>query len=81
MLREENETLKRPKPNSRNSSQQPSRDQKPNFKRSVQSGILPTNNASEQAIRTSVIHRQVTKGFRSEWGAKAYADLLSVIST
>ena len=30
MLREENERLKRPKPNSRNSSQPPSRDQKPN---------------------------------------------------
>ena len=44
-------------------------------------GVPPTNNASEQAIRTSVIHRKVTNGFRSEWGAKAYADLLSVIST
>jgi transposase len=43
--------------------------------------VPPTNNASEQAIRTSVIHRKVTNGFRSEWGAKAYADLLSVIST
>jgi transposase len=28
-----------------------------------------------------VIHRKVTNGFRSEWGAKAYADLLSVIGT
>ena len=44
-------------------------------------GVPPTNNASEQSIRTSVIHRKVTNGFRSEWGAKAYADLLSVIST
>ena len=43
--------------------------------------VPPTNSASEQAIRTSVIHRKVTNGFRSEWGAKAYADLLSVIST
>jgi transposase len=43
--------------------------------------VPPTNNASEQAIRTSVIHRKVTNGFRSDWGAKAYADLLSVIST
>jgi transposase len=40
-----------------------------------------TNNASEEAIWTSVIHRKVTNGFRSDWGAKAYADLLSVIST
>jgi hypothetical protein len=31
LLREEIERLKRPKPNSRNSSQPPSRDQKPNF--------------------------------------------------
>jgi transposase len=43
--------------------------------------VPPTNNASEQAIRTSVIHRKVTNGFRSRVGAKAYADLLSVIST
>jgi hypothetical protein len=70
MLREGNETLKRPKPNSRNSSQLPSRDQKPNFKLSVQSGVPLTNNASEQAIRTSVIHRKVTNGFRSEWGGE-----------
>lgn len=44
-------------------------------------GVPPTNNQSEQALRTSVIHRKVTNGFRSEWGAKAYADLLSVIGT
>ena len=42
--------------------------------------VPPTNNASEQTIRTSVTHRKVTSGFRSDWGAKAYADLLSVIS-
>lgn len=40
-----------------------------------------TNNASEQTIRTSVTHRKATSEFRSDWGAKAYADLLSVIST
>jgi hypothetical protein len=28
-----------------------------------------------------VIHRKVTDGFRSDWGANAYADLLSVIAT
>ena len=43
-------------------------------------GVPPTNNQSEQALRTSVIHRKVTNGFRSV-GAKAYADLLSVIAT
>ncbi len=36
---------------------------------------------SERALRTSVIHRKVTNGFRSEWGAKAYAALQSVIAT
>ena len=44
-------------------------------------GVPPTNNQSEQALRTSVIHRKVTNGFRSAWGAKAYTDLLSVIAT
>jgi transposase len=44
-------------------------------------GVPPTNNQSEQALRTSVIHRKVTNGFRSNWGANAYADLLSAIAT
>lgn len=44
-------------------------------------GVPPTNNQSEQALRTSVIHRKVTNGFRSDWGANAYTDLLSVIAT
>jgi hypothetical protein len=35
----------------------------------------------KQALHTSVIHRKVTDGFRSEWGAKADTDLLSVITT
>jgi len=36
------------------------------------------NNASERALRPSVIHRKVTGGFRSTWGADAYAALASV---
>jgi len=44
-------------------------------------GAPPTNNQSEQALRTSAIHRKVTNGFRSDRGANAYADLLSVIAT
>src|SRR5262249_10543793 len=44
-------------------------------------GVPPTNNQSEQALRTSVIHRKVTNGFRSDWVANAYADLLSVVAT
>jgi transposase len=43
--------------------------------------VEPTNNVSERALRPSVIHRKVTGGFRSEWGAKAYAALASVIET
>jgi transposase len=43
--------------------------------------VPPTNNESEQALRGSVIHRKVTNGFRSEWGAKAYAALQTIIAT
>jgi transposase len=35
-----------------------------------------TNNESERALRPPV-----TNGFRSEWGAKVYADLRSVVAT
>ena len=43
--------------------------------------VPPTNNESERELRTSVIHRKVTNCFRSEWGAKAYAALQTVIAT
>jgi transposase len=43
--------------------------------------VEPTNNACERALRPSVIHRKVTNGSRSEWGAKAYAALETVIDT
>jgi transposase len=43
--------------------------------------VEPTNNVAERALRPSVIHRKVTGGFRSEWGAKTYAALASVIDT
>ncbi len=43
--------------------------------------VPPTNNVSERALRSSVIHRKVTGGFRSLWGADAYAALASVIDT
>jgi transposase len=39
------------------------------------------NNACERALRPSVIHRQVTNGFRSEWGARAYAALQTITAT
>ena len=43
--------------------------------------VEPTNNGSERTLRPSVIFRKVTNGFRSEWGAKVYADLCSIVST
>ena len=42
--------------------------------------VAATNNESERALRPSVIFRKVTNGFRSEWGAKVYADLCSICS-
>ena len=39
------------------------------------------NNDAERALRPSVIHRKVTGGFRSAWGAHAYAALASVLNT
>lgn len=43
--------------------------------------VPPTNNASEQALRHSVVHRKVTGGFRSDWGADAHAILTTVLET
>ena len=43
--------------------------------------VSPTNNISERYLRPAVIHRKVSGGFRSDWGAKAYAALKSLIDT
>ncbi|HZO32767.1 MAG TPA: IS66 family transposase [Chloroflexota bacterium] len=43
--------------------------------------VPPTNNASEQDLRPSVIHRKVTGGFRSWAGAAASAILTSLFAT
>jgi transposase len=43
--------------------------------------VPPDNNACERALRPSVIHRKVTNGFRSEWGAQTYAALATIIAT
>jgi transposase len=43
--------------------------------------VPPTNNASEQALRNSVVHRKVTGGFRSDWGANAHAVAATVLAT
>lgn len=43
--------------------------------------IPPTNNASEQALRWSVIFRKVTNGFRSDWGKDLFAAVRSIVNT
>jgi transposase len=43
--------------------------------------VPATNNASEQALRNSVIYRKVTGGFRTQAGASLYANLISVLET
>jgi hypothetical protein len=40
-----------------------------------------TNNESERVLRPSVDFRKVTNGFLSEWGAKIYAALCSIVET
>jgi transposase len=43
--------------------------------------VEPTNNSSERDLRNSVIHRKVTGGYRSAWGAEASAILTTVLTT
>ena len=43
--------------------------------------VPPDNNACERALRKSVIHRKVSGGFRSQWGAAAFATMATVIET
>ena len=43
--------------------------------------VPPTNNASEQALRNSVIYRKVTGGFRTAAGASFYAALVSILES
>ena len=43
--------------------------------------VAATNNGAERALRPAVVHRNVTNGFRSQWGADAYAALLSITDT
>lgn len=43
--------------------------------------IPPTNNASEQALRWSVVFRKVTNGFRSDWGAELFAQVRSLVNS
>ena len=39
------------------------------------------NNASERALRKSVVYRKVSGGFRSAWGAEAFAIFATVLQT
>jgi transposase len=43
--------------------------------------VPATNNASERAIRWSVIFRRVTNGMRSSWGAELFAAVRSVVNS
>jgi transposase len=43
--------------------------------------VEPTNNSSERDLRPSVIHRKVTGGFRSAWGAEASAIRTTILTT
>lgn len=45
------------------------------------SAVPPDNNASERALRNSVIQRKVSGGFRSSDGANAHATIASVVDT
>jgi transposase len=43
--------------------------------------VEPTNNAAERDLRNSVIHRKVTGGHRSAWGAEVAAIFTSLLAT
>jgi transposase len=43
--------------------------------------VEPTNNRSERDLRNAVIHRKVTGGYRSNWGAEASAILTTILTT
>lgn len=43
--------------------------------------VPTTNNASEQALRWSVIFRKITNGFRSDWGKDLFAAVRSIVNT
>ena len=43
--------------------------------------VPSTNNVSEREIRSSVIFRKVTGGFRSDWGARIHAGYRSITGT
>lgn len=44
-------------------------------------GVAPTNNAAEQALRESVIHRKIRGLVRNEKGARMFGNLMTCIMT
>lgn len=46
-----------------------------------EASVPATNNASEQALRMSVVFRKVTNGFRSDWGRDLFASVRTVVNT
>jgi transposase len=43
--------------------------------------VPATNNGSERALRPCAVFRKITNGFLTEWGAKLFANIHSVIET
>ena len=43
--------------------------------------VPATNNESERSLRPCATYRKITNGFRSQWGARQYADIRAVIET
>ena len=43
--------------------------------------MKPDNNDAERALRPVVVHRKVTGGARSDWGAQLVAQMFSFLET
>lgn len=43
--------------------------------------VKPDNNDAERALRPVVVHRKVTGGARSDWGAQLVAQMFSFLET
>jgi len=44
-------------------------------------GVPPTNNAAEQALRESVVHRKIRGLVRNEKGARMFGNLMTCMMT
>jgi hypothetical protein len=43
--------------------------------------VSPTNNSSEQSLRRGVVFPKVTQGFRENWRAELFGQVLSLANT